>query len=55
MGEWLKGAKKFALQQFRNQKVLDPKFKKLQSYPEQTLKEFQKILEKYIERVELRI
>lgn len=55
IGQWLKDAKKIALQQFRNQKVLDEKFETLQPYPDETLKEFKKILEKYIERVELRI
>jgi len=55
IGKWLRGAKKFALQQFRNQKVLDVKFEKIQPYPDDTLKEFKKILEKYINRVELRI
>jgi pyruvate formate lyase activating enzyme len=55
IGQWLQGAKKFALQQFRNQKVLDKSFENVQPYLEETLKEFKKILEKYIERVELRI
>jgi len=55
IGEWLKGAKKIALQQFQNKKVLDKNFEKTQPYPDKTLKEFGKILEKYIERVELRI
>ena len=54
MGEWLKGAKKFALQQFQNKKVLDKKFTKIEPYSEEIFKEFQKILEKYIEKVELR-
>jgi len=55
MGEWLKGAKKFALQQFQNKKVLDKKFTKIEPYSEEIFKEFQKILEKYIEKVELRL
>lgn len=55
IGKWLKGVKKIALQQFQNKKVLDKEFKKIQPYSEEILKEFQKILEKYIEKVELRI
>lgn len=55
IGEWLQGAKKFALQQFRNQKVLDKSFETVQPYSEETLREFKRILEKYIERIELRI
>ena len=55
IGTWLSGAKKFALQQFQNKKVLDKNFEKIQPYTEETLKEFKKILEKYIEKVELRL
>ncbi|MCG2696081.1 MAG: anaerobic ribonucleoside-triphosphate reductase activating protein [Candidatus Portnoybacteria bacterium] len=55
IGQWLKGVKKFALQQFQNKKVLDKEFEKIQPYPDETLKEFKKILEKYIEKAELRI
>lgn len=54
IAEWLNGSKKFALQQFQNKKVLDKKLESVQPYPDETLKEFQKILEKYIEKVELR-
>ncbi|OGZ35550.1 MAG: anaerobic ribonucleoside-triphosphate reductase activating protein [Candidatus Portnoybacteria bacterium RIFCSPHIGHO2_01_FULL_39_19] len=55
IGKWLKGVKKFALQQFQNKKVLDKKFEKIQPYSEEILKNFQKILEKYINEVELRL
>lgn len=55
VSKWLKGIKKFTLQQFQNQKVLDKAFKKVEPYSERVLKDFQKILEKYIEKVELRI
>ena len=55
IGQWLKGAKNFALQQFQNKKVLDKKFEKIKPYPDETLKEFQKILEKYIGKIELRV
>ncbi len=55
LGKWLKGAKKFSLQQFRNQKVLNKEFEKIVPYWDDTLKEFKKILEKYIKNVELRI
>jgi len=54
IGQWLQGSKKFALQQFRNHKVLDKTFEKIQPYPDETLKEFKNILEKYIKKVELR-
>ncbi len=55
IGKWLKGTKKYVLQQFRNQKVLNKEFGKIVPYWDDTLKEFQKILEKYIKKVELRI
>jgi len=55
IGKWLKGTKNFALQQFQNKKVLDKSFEKIQPYPDEILKEFQKILEKYIEKIELRL
>jgi len=55
IGAWLSDAKKFALQQFQNKKVLDKNFEKIQPYTEEVLKEFKKILEKYIEDVELRV
>lgn len=55
IGKWLKGAKKIALQQFNNKKVLDKKLEKLQPYPEETIKEFGKILEKNIKEVEIRL
>lgn len=55
ISEWLKGVKKIALQQFQNKKVLDEKFKKTVSYPEEILKEFAEILRKNIKKVELRL
>jgi pyruvate formate lyase activating enzyme len=55
IGRWLKGVKKIALQQFRNKKVLDKNFEKVKPYADETLKEFGKILKKYIGEVELRL
>jgi len=55
IGKWLKGGKKFALQQFQNKKVLDKEFTKIEPYSEEILKSFKKILEKYISEVELRL
>jgi len=34
---------------------LDKKFEKVLPYPDEILKDFKKILEKYIEKVELRL
>ena len=55
MGEWLRGAKKIVLQQFQNKKVLDKNFEKVKPYTDEILKEFGKILKKYIGEVELRL
>ena len=55
IGKWLKGIKKFALQQFQNKKVLDKAFKKIKPYSEKILKDFEKILRKYIKDVEVRL
>ena len=54
IGQWLKGAKSFALQQFRIEKTLDKSLKKLKPYSAPELNNLADILRKYIERVELR-
>jgi len=56
IGKWLKGSKKYALQQFVVKTgTLDPKFEKAKPYDIQTLKEFKKLLEPYFDKVELRV
>ncbi len=55
IGKWLKGIKKFALQQFQNQKVLDKSFEKIKPYSDKILKDFQKILKKHIKDIEVRL
>ena len=58
--KWLKNsgvlekAKIFAIQQFRNEKTLDEKFKKVKPYSDDELKSFGKILEPYVKKVEIR-
>ncbi|MBN2111940.1 anaerobic ribonucleoside-triphosphate reductase activating protein [Candidatus Woesearchaeota archaeon] len=55
IGEWLKGAKKFCIQQFRNSdKVLDPKYQNIAHYHIDKLEKFKTILKKYIKDVEIR-
>ncbi len=55
MGKWLKGAKAFYLQQFeKDAPLLDPRFQKVRSYSSEELEEMKKIMEKYVERVEIR-
>ncbi len=58
--KWLKNsgvlekAEIFAIQQFRNEKTLDEKFKKVKPYSDDELKSFGKILEPYVKKVEIR-
>lgn len=54
IGKWLKGSKNYYLQQFRNQKTLDPKLKNVQPYLEEKLYEFAKIMKKYVKNVAVR-
>ncbi len=54
IAEWLKGSKKIALQQFRPEKVLEPSFQNIKPYSLQELEKMVKILEPYVEKVELR-
>lgn len=54
IGQWLKGAKKFALQQFRVEKTLDKSWQKIKPYSDEELKEMVKIAQLYFEKVELR-
>ena len=52
---WLKGSKKFYLQQFRSSMpLLDKSFEGKESYPESKLEEFKSILAKNIQTVEIR-
>ena len=54
IGQWLKGAKAFFLQQFRNKICLDKSFEKITPFSKDDLKEFKGILDKYIAKVEIR-
>lgn len=55
IGKWLKGAKKFCIQQFRNaDKTLDPKFQEIEPYRPKKLEEFKKTLKNYFKKVEVR-
>lgn len=55
MAQWLKGAKKITLQQFSPTKVLDPSFENIKPHSIQDLKKMARILEPYIDKVELRV
>ena len=55
IGAWLKGAKKFFIQQFRNKTCLDKSFEKVKAFSKEKLNRFKEILEKYGDEVNLRI
>ena len=55
MGELVRGAKRFAFQQFIPDNALDVRFRKIQPYPPETIKRFAKIMNKYVNEVILRI
>ena len=54
IGKWLKGAKRFFLQQFSNKICLDKSFEKITPFSKEDLEEFKVILSKYISKVEAR-
>jgi len=54
IGQWLKGAKKIVLQQFRPEKTLSSSFENIKPYSVQDLRKMVKILEPNVEIVELR-
>ena len=55
IGKWLKGARKFCIQQFRNtDKTLDPKFQNIEHYHTGQLEKFKTIISKNIKDVEIR-
>ncbi|MEM2341510.1 MAG: anaerobic ribonucleoside-triphosphate reductase activating protein [Candidatus Bathyarchaeia archaeon] len=55
IGEIVRGAKRFALQQFIPEDALDEKFRRVQPYPPEIIKQFSEIMKKYVDEVILRI
>lgn len=54
IGRWLKGAKRFFLQQFSNKICLDRRFEKIAPFSKDELEDFQAILRKHIPNAEIR-
>ena len=54
IGKWLKGSKRYYLQQFRRGKTLDESYKKMKPYPPEKMREFVKIMKPYFGFVGLR-
>jgi pyruvate formate lyase activating enzyme len=54
IGKWLKGSKRFFIQQFRSQTTINPEFQKEKSFKPEELNEFKDMLKPYFEEVEVR-
>ena len=54
IGEWLKGAEAYFIQNFRNKKTLAEEYKKEEGFSEKELPEFKKLMEKYVKNCEIR-
>ncbi len=54
MAKWIRGAKRYYLQNFRPEKTIDPKFEKIKPYPQEFLLEIQKIISPFFETCRIR-
>jgi len=54
IAKWIKGAKKYFLQNFRPEKTIDPKFEKIKPYPQEYLLEIQKAISPFFEICQVR-
>lgn len=54
IGETIKGAKLYSIQQFENSMTLDSSFKDIEPYPEDVLKEFADIMKKFVKKVKIK-
>lgn len=54
MAKWIKGAKRYLLQNFRAEKTIDPEFKKIKPYSKDFLLEIQKEIAPFFEVCEVR-
>ena len=54
IAEWIKGAKRYYLQNFRAEKTINPKFEKIKPYPDKYLLEIQKTISPSFEICEIR-
>jgi pyruvate formate lyase activating enzyme len=54
IGQWLKGAARFSLQQFRPKECIDENYNSIKPFAREDLNKFKEILEKYIVKVEIK-
>ena len=55
IGEWLKGAETYFIQNFRNKKTLAEEYKNEEGFSEKELAEFKKLMGKYVKNCEIRM
>ncbi len=55
IGEWLKGAEAYFIQNFRNKKTLAEEYKKEEGFSEKELAEFKILMEKYVKNCGIRL
>jgi len=54
MAKWIRGAKKYYLQNFRPEKTIDPKFEKIKPYPQEYMLEILKAIASFFEICQIR-
>lgn len=54
IAQWISGARKYFLQNFRPEKTIDPKFEKIKPYPEEYLLEIQLAVSPFFETCQIR-
>jgi len=54
MAKWIRGARRYYLQNFRPEKTIDPKFEKIKPYPQESLLEIQKVISPFFETCQVR-
>jgi len=54
IAKWIRGAKRYYLQNFRPEKTIDPEFEKIKPYPQEYLLEIQKAISPFFEVCQVR-
>jgi len=54
MAKWIRGSKRYFLQNFRPEKTIDPSFEKIKPYPQEFLLEIQKAISPFFEICQVR-
>ena len=55
MGEMVRGAKKFVFQQYKPEKTLDLEYNEVKPHSEETIRGFARVMDDYVDKVDLRV